>query len=199
MQVMKGQVAPAERLQPGLYNYIRDKLLNGDTPYTGRLVPAVDAFLANVIPTLRAVEVCIMYVVGGGGDPLPNRTTFLSEILTWTFLQLCTILCGDSWRRCMGILCRSTLRVGPPLSYPSLPLPLSSPLLPISPSPSLSPPPPPPHCFLVFSEEKKDRTFSVNVHQWAIHASSVFSNVMRHCVDSDEHNIDLIKKLIVSH
>lgn len=63
MQVFKGQVAPAERLQPGLYSYIRDKLLNGDTPYTGRMVPAVTAFLANTIPTLQAVEVSVCMCV----------------------------------------------------------------------------------------------------------------------------------------
>lgn len=56
MQVFKGQVEPAQRLQPSLFNFLREKLLDGVTPTKGRREQAVTFFLANCIPTLRAVE-----------------------------------------------------------------------------------------------------------------------------------------------
>lgn len=42
-----------------------------------------------------------------------------------------------------------------------------------------------------------DLVFAHRIHQWAIRGSALFSNVMRHCVDSEEHFEDMINKLIV--
>jgi hypothetical protein len=57
MQVFKGHVNPVSRLQTGLFNFIRDKLLDGIVPGKGRRDEAVEAFLANVVPSLTPVEV----------------------------------------------------------------------------------------------------------------------------------------------
>lgn len=57
MQVFKGQVTPVARLQTGLFNFVREKLLGGIPPGKGRRDEAVEAFLANVVPSLRPVEV----------------------------------------------------------------------------------------------------------------------------------------------
>lgn len=63
MQVFKGEVKAAQRLQPGLFNFVKDKLLNGATPTMSKKQEAVKAFLANVEPSLRAVEVgcCVLW------------------------------------------------------------------------------------------------------------------------------------------
>lgn len=57
MQVFKGEVKAAQRLQPSLFNFIKDKLLNGATPARSKMQESVGAFLANCEPALRAVEV----------------------------------------------------------------------------------------------------------------------------------------------
>ena len=64
MQVFKGEVKPAQRLQPSLFNFIKDKLLDGVTPAMSKKQEAVGAFLANVKPSLQAVEVscCSAYL-----------------------------------------------------------------------------------------------------------------------------------------
>lgn len=59
---------------------------------------------------------------------------------------------------------------------------------------------PPPTNIPVFSaEEKRDHMFASMMHQWGIHGSSVFSNVIRHCVDNEELFDETVNKLIVSH
>lgn len=60
MQVFKGEVAPVQRLRPGLLNFVKEKLLDGDTPCKADRDRAVEAFLANLVPSLRAVEVSAM-------------------------------------------------------------------------------------------------------------------------------------------
>lgn len=57
MQVFKGEVKPVARLQTGLFNFVRERLLGGILPGKGRRDEAVAAFLANVITSLRPVEV----------------------------------------------------------------------------------------------------------------------------------------------
>ena len=58
MKVFKGETAPAERLQPSLFGWVREKLLHGDIPTPGRQQQAVEAFLENCKDSLALHEVC---------------------------------------------------------------------------------------------------------------------------------------------
>ena len=79
MQVFKGQVEPAQRLQPGLFNFVREKLLDGEIPTKERKDQAVTAFLENCIPSLERVEVSqfVFIRICDDRDPLPNRMSCL--------------------------------------------------------------------------------------------------------------------------
>lgn len=57
MQVFKGQVTPVERLQSGLFNFVRHKITDGVLPTKGLKNQAALTFLKNVIPSLRPIEV----------------------------------------------------------------------------------------------------------------------------------------------
>ena len=57
MQVFKGDSKPIQRLQIHLEHYIKHDLLRGKTPTLARMDEAVDEFLANCMPSLRAAEV----------------------------------------------------------------------------------------------------------------------------------------------
>ena len=59
MQVFKGQVEPAQRLQPSLFNFVRDKLLDGAEPTKQRCDQAVAALLTNCRPSIEAVKVSL--------------------------------------------------------------------------------------------------------------------------------------------
>ena len=44
----------------------------------------------------------------------------------------------------------------------------------------------------------QSRMFQVMMHHWAIHATSHFSNIIRHCVNTEEEFVVLANKMIVS-
>lgn len=48
-----------------------------------------------------------------------------------------------------------------------------------------------------FAEEKRDHMFASMMHQWGIHASALFSNVVRQCVDTEEIFEEVVNLLIV--
>lgn len=40
--------------------------------------------------------------------------------------------------------------------------------------------------------------FSIMMHQWALHATSLLSNVIRYCVDTEECFDEVVNKVMVS-
>ncbi len=47
------------------------------------------------------------------------------------------------------------------------------------------------------SEENEDLAFADAMHQWAIFGSALFSNVVRHCVESEAFFEEAVNSLIV--
>lgn len=43
-----------------------------------------------------------------------------------------------------------------------------------------------------------EKSFSINIHHWAVSSSANFSSLVRYCVDTEEDFITTVKKLIVS-
>ena len=57
MQVFKGEVGPASRLQPCLLKFVQDRLLDGKEPTRERRDGAVGVFLTGCKPALVEAEV----------------------------------------------------------------------------------------------------------------------------------------------
>lgn len=127
MKVFKGEVAPVERLQPCLYSWVREKLLEGAVPTPGRKQQAVEAFLANCKSTLEVHEVGAFSPLPSLPSPLPFHSLSSPPDATTTFslcrpsslcvtailtsLAPCTRRCLASWRRPTTTSSQSTQRV----------------------------------------------------------------------------------------
>lgn len=89
MRVFKGEIGPAERLQPSLFNYIRERLLNGEEPTLARRQQAVEALLANCKSSLVAIEVsqCAPWYASRTLDPKTAQFVHIEigTLFFWNF------------------------------------------------------------------------------------------------------------------